>query len=70
MKALYIILALFFITNLQLAAQDLRDKNGIKTGSVDEKGTIRDKNGIKEGAFDKDGDVRDKNGIKQCRIDD
>ena len=70
MKTLYIILVLFLNCHVQLSAQDIRDKNGIKTGSVDEKGIIRDKNGIKEGTFDKDGDVRDKNGIKQSRIDD
>lgn len=47
---------------LYIEAQDLRDKHGIKTGSVDGDGIVRNKHGIKLGAIDDNGDVRDKYG--------
>jgi len=64
-----LITCILITSALYLEAQDLRDKNGIKTGSVDDHGNIRDKNGIKTGSFDKDNVVRDKNGIKTGEVD-
>jgi hypothetical protein len=59
-----LIIGFLITTASSMEAQDLRDKNGIKTGSVDDHGNIRDKSGIKTGSFDKENIIRDKNGIK------
>ena len=50
MKALILLLIpVFFLVSFSSHSQDIRDKNGIKTGKVEEDGDIRDKNGIKRG---------------------
>ena len=68
MKALIIrslfAIILFYTSPVIAISQDLRDKSGIKTGSVDEDGAIRDKSGIKTGSFDEHNNIRDKSGIK------
>lgn len=60
---------IFLFASYNAHSQILKDKMGIKIGSIDEKGIVKDKHGITVGKFDADGIIKNKNNIKIGKIE-
>lgn len=56
--------SLLLMSTINVDAQTLRDKSGMRIGEIESNGTVRDRSGMRIGEIDSRGTIRDKSGMR------